>query len=287
MESAVKKQKFAAGVASPGVPSTMSSPWHAPRRRPDTINAHRKAVERVIACMRERFGEPLTLADMADVAYMSPFHFDHVFREITGIPPGMFLSALRLEKAKQLLLTTSLSVTDICFEVGYNSLGTFVTRFTQLVGASPRALRDAARDGACREANSRAGARQSTKPERVSGPCVYGEVRAANDSTGMVFVGMFEKPIPQGRPIAGMLLASPGLYWLAIPASGRYSVFAAAQRKHTRIWDSLASGNSTLSVGCGDLEVDVQSSADFRVDISLRPLATTDPPLLIALPLLM
>src|SRR6266849_7733545 len=91
------------------------------------------AVERVILAMRDHLNEPLTLQDMADIAYLSRNHFHRVFHRIIGIPPGEFLTALRLDAAKRLLLTTSMRVTDICFEVGYSSLGSFTTSFTELV----------------------------------------------------------------------------------------------------------------------------------------------------------
>jgi AraC family transcriptional regulator len=99
-----------------------------------TAAVHGFAVERVLATMRERLDEDLTLHVMADVARLSPYHFTRVFRHVTGIPPCEFLTALRLQEAKRLLLTTGLSVTDVCFEVGYSSLGTFTTRFTHLIG---------------------------------------------------------------------------------------------------------------------------------------------------------
>ena len=103
---------------------------------------HRLAIERVIAVMRERVDHALPLHAMADIAHLSPYHFARVFRQVIGIAPGEFLGALRLERAKQLLLTTDLSVSEVCFEVGYNSLGTFTTRFTRLVGLSPGRMRD-------------------------------------------------------------------------------------------------------------------------------------------------
>src|SRR5204863_6766090 len=84
--------------------------------------------------------------DLASVAYLSPSHFQRVFHRLIGIPPGEFLSALRLQAARRLLLTTSLSVTDICFEVGYNSIGSFTSRFTHLVGLPPRLLRQRAHE---------------------------------------------------------------------------------------------------------------------------------------------
>lgn len=84
-----------------------------------------KAVRRVIETMREHLGDELTIDDMARTAMFSKFHFSRVFRQVTGISPGRFLSALRLQEAKRLLLSTSLSVADISIQVGYSSVGTF------------------------------------------------------------------------------------------------------------------------------------------------------------------
>ncbi len=78
---------------------------------------------------------------MSRVAYLSTFHFNRVFHQITGLPPAKFISAMRLDEAKRLLLNTNQSITDICFEVGYNSLSTFTRRFTQRVGLGPREFR--------------------------------------------------------------------------------------------------------------------------------------------------
>ena len=103
--------------------------------------SHLEAVERVIAAMRERVDITLPLYAMAEIAHLSPYHFARTFRQVTGIPPGEFLGNLRLQRAKELLLTTDLSASEVCFEVGYASLGTFTTRFTQLVGVSPERMR--------------------------------------------------------------------------------------------------------------------------------------------------
>src|SRR4051812_16414952 len=92
-------------------------------------DALRRAVERAIQHMNENLSEPLTIDDLADVAMFSKFHFSRIFRNITGIPPGRFLSAVRLQEAKRLLLSTSLTVADISSQVGYSSIGTFSTRF--------------------------------------------------------------------------------------------------------------------------------------------------------------
>jgi len=105
--------------------------------REDTVASHRRAVERVITSARERLCEPISLHDMSRVAYLSAFHFNRVFHQFTGLPPAKFISAMRLDEAKRLLLNTNLSITDICFEVGYNSLSHFSKAFTEVVGCSP------------------------------------------------------------------------------------------------------------------------------------------------------
>src|ERR1019366_7771815 len=99
-----------------------------------TRELHQVAVERAIQTMHERLCDPLSLDDMADIACLSPYYFSRVFHQIVGVPPCEFLATLRINRAKHLLLTTSLSVTAICFEVGYVSRGSFTTRFTQQVG---------------------------------------------------------------------------------------------------------------------------------------------------------
>src|SRR5436190_1112635 len=106
--------------------------------------AHTQAVERAIQAMHTHLHEVLTLEDLASVACLSPSHFHRIFRRLIGIPPGEFLSALRLQAARRLLVTTRLSVTEICFAVGYTSTGSFTTHFTHLVGLSPRLLRQRA-----------------------------------------------------------------------------------------------------------------------------------------------
>ncbi len=112
-----------------------------PDLSPGVDASHRATVERVVAEMRERVDETLSLRAMAEIAHLSLYHFARTFRRVTGIPPGEFLGALRLQRAKELLLTTDLSASEVCFEVGYKSLGTFTSRFTQLVGVSPGRMR--------------------------------------------------------------------------------------------------------------------------------------------------
>src|SRR2546421_10686882 len=101
----------------------------------------RRAVERAIETMQQNLGERLTIDDMARSAMFSKFHFSRVFQRVTGVSPGRFLSAMRLEEAKRLLVSTSFTVSDISHRVGYNSVGTFSARFRTSVGVSPSMYR--------------------------------------------------------------------------------------------------------------------------------------------------
>src|SRR6266498_4177172 len=87
--------------------------------------------------MRTNLGEQLTVDDLARAAMFSKFHFTRIFQRVTGVSPGRFLSALRLQRAKYLLLSTSLNVADISLRVGYSSVGTFSSRFSRRVRLSP------------------------------------------------------------------------------------------------------------------------------------------------------
>jgi AraC family transcriptional regulator len=106
---------------------------------------HARNIGRVIQTMLQRLDVTMSNGEMADIACLSPCHFNRVFHQLTGIPPIRFHYALRLQRAKHLLISTDLSITNICFEIGYNSLGSFVSRFNELVGLPPSSYRRFAR----------------------------------------------------------------------------------------------------------------------------------------------
>ena len=119
------------------------------------------AVERAIATMWDRYHESLSLDHIADTAVLSKFYFSRLFRSVTGTSPGRFLTAIRLYRAKHLLLATSLNVTDIAYHVGFSSLGTFTTRFTWSVGVPPTRFRELSHCGIPPIPISTAGSRSS------------------------------------------------------------------------------------------------------------------------------
>jgi AraC-like DNA-binding protein len=90
------------------------------------------------------YAQPLDVEALARDAHMSPGHFSRQFRLAYGESPYSYLMTRRIERAMALLRRGGLSVTEVCFEVGCSSLGTFSTRFTELVGVSPSVYRDEA-----------------------------------------------------------------------------------------------------------------------------------------------
>lgn len=88
------------------------------------------------------FAQPLNVEDLAQGVHMSAGHLSREFRRIYGEPPYSYLMTRRIERAMTLLRRGDLSVTEICFAVGFSSLGTFSSRFSELVGVSPSAYRD-------------------------------------------------------------------------------------------------------------------------------------------------
>lgn len=261
---------------------------HGSPCREDTLVAHRRAVERVITTARERLCEPISLREMSRVAYLSEFHFNRVFHQITGLPPAKFISAMRLDEAKRLLLNTELSITDICFEVGYNSLSTFTRRFTQRVGLGPREFRYLAERTTPASVESLFMHYAELTGRATPYPAVEGFVEPAKSGGGPIFVGLFHAHIPQSRPVGGALLTAPGDFRIGPVPDGIYHLLAAALPHLKDTLGYLLPDSANLSVGAYNGPVIVhQGKTVGRFKISLRPMALTDPPLLVSLPFLL
>jgi AraC-like DNA-binding protein len=114
--------------------------------------------------MDREYARPLDVETLARTALMSSGHFSRSFRAAYGETPYSYLMTRRIERAMTLLRRGDLSVTDVCFEVGCSSLGTFSTRFTELVGESPSAYR--ARDHSWTESLPACLVRAATRPVR-------------------------------------------------------------------------------------------------------------------------
>ncbi|WP_216216969.1 helix-turn-helix transcriptional regulator [Amycolatopsis aidingensis] len=235
-----------------------------------------EAVERAIAAMWARYHEPLSLADIADTAIYSKFYFSRGFRTLTGTSPGRFLTAVRLTKAKQLLLETSLSVTDISHMVGYHSLGTFTRRFTRSVGVSPARYRALSHEGQLALSATATAAREN----RPAAVCGWVEV-PAGEVPVRVYVGAFKDPIAQGIPIACDIRDGSGPYQLdAVPESPYYIRVAvvAVRDLDPRPWE-----RRPLFVGAAE-PVAVPANRTVELNIETRPIRPLDLPILLALP---
>src|SRR5262249_12400347 len=141
-------------------------------------------------------------------------------RDSTGLSPGRFLSALRLQAAKQLLVSTSLSIADISNQVGYSSVGTFSSRFKSTVGVAPSVYR----------AGGGVRARVPDARRKTTGhshTLIQGEITLPDTDTSTdtpVFVGLFPDVIPQGSPVRCAVLPGPGIYLLEDVPPGAWHV---------------------------------------------------------------
>ena len=117
------------------------------QRDADAVRLRDLALLRTVRDRIDRdHAEPLDVEALARGAHMSAGHLSRQFRAAYGESPYQYLMTRRIERAMTLLRRGDLSVTDVCFAVGFSSLGTFSTRFSELVGVSPSVYRQEAAD---------------------------------------------------------------------------------------------------------------------------------------------
>jgi AraC-like DNA-binding protein len=140
--------------------------------------------------MDRSYAEPLDVRAVAAVAYVSEAHFIRTFRAVFGETPHRYLQRRRVERSMFLLRETDRSVTDICFDVGFTSLGTFSRMFREIVGETPSHYRlghgPIVAPNCVQMAN--------TRPRVAAGSA--GPVRAATQSSS------FGEAMPAGRSLA-------------------------------------------------------------------------------------
>lgn len=263
-------------------------------RRKSTADFHLHAIRDAITLMHEQFAEPLTLQDMADAAQISPFHFNRVFHRNTGLPPTIFLSSIRLQQAKYLLMTTKDTVTSICFDVGYRSLGTFTSRFAALVGLPPSHYRQLLDEDRVylRPADIwdsiLAFARQQENMVMPRSPgVVSGTVSIKGPCQGPILIGLFTSPLPQGMPVSCTILTSPGHFTMPPVVDGQYYLFAAVLDRSQSFLNTIiygfdlhgSTGHHPLIISNGKVK--------SHIDVTIAPATWLHPPILTALPWLL
>jgi len=244
-----------------------------------------QAVERAVAMMRRSYREPLTLSAIASEASFSAFHFIRIFRQVTGVSPRRFLTAIRLDAAKHMLMTSRRSVTDICLAVGYSSLGTFTRRFAQSTGLSPTGLRHYAARGGQLEVAGRVAAMTARGGGPGSAVTVTGHIGPERSEEELLFAGLFPSPLPEGRPVACTVARAGGTFELGHAPTGTHWLLAVSFAPTFVGPMCLLPELHRPRVAASPVVIAARPGpAQVRVDLVLREPREIDPPILTALP---
>jgi AraC-like DNA-binding protein len=178
----------------------------------------------------------LQVADLADHAGYSPFHFSRMFSAQLGIGPGQYLIALRVARAKELLLAGEDPVIDVACEVGFDSVSSFSRRFRSTVGIAPGQLRRLADTVAERPPRPFALLRPHPVGVRAHLVLPEGADRRGDPS---IWVGWYPHPAPIGLPASGLLVS--GVRHVELPlCEGAPFLLAFAVPAHADPLDMLA-----------------------------------------------
>ncbi|MCY1158080.1 MAG: AraC family transcriptional regulator [Citricoccus sp.] len=256
---------------------------------------HEAAARRAVSFITERAAEPITVADMADAAGYSPFHFTRLFADRVRVTPNRFLAGVRFHRAKQLLLAGDDPVVDICHEVGFSSPGTFTRRFREEVGVAPSALRQLADDLSVSTPAPFTlypdGVSEADLAEGLPVPAtgllgtVEGTVHLPAGLGGgpgldaLVWIGFYPTPSPTGLPVTGVLRLGEGSFRLPLLASAPW-LLATAVPATAEPRDHLASPRPAVGIHPRPL------SGTTTVRLTLAPAAPWQFPVLSALPAL-
>lgn len=248
---------------------------------------HYQEIDEVIAYIHSNLEGPLSLELLADFAGYSPYHFARIFKRRTGLPPHYYVSSYRLHKAKELLLHTDFCIRDIALDIGQQSLGTFTTRFTSKVGVTPAKYRHGAKE-VTESLRSLKKLRQweTDIPALDSARRITGTIYTETPFYGVILVGLFARPIPEGLPLYGTLLDSPGTFDFTDVKAGTYYLMATAISWNTQAADIMLPDQTLRARASIPIHVDYHHITEPQY-LTLHKPKIDDPPILISLPLLM
>jgi len=232
--------------------------------------------------MRTQADQPLTLQQMSRIAFISRHHFIRIFRGLVGTPPMRYQWVMRLAYAKRLLVETEMSVIDVCFEAGYNSLGTFTRRFTSLVGIPPHHFRMAARSFD-RKRLSELISRLDRDVAAMPPAPIAGEIHAPAGFDGFVFLGLFPAGNVHALPRACCALTGPGKFQFGPVADGSYALKAAAIPRFGPTLDYFVYDQALRAAARGPLLVRGGGLISGSTSLELRHPKLTDLPILAGL----
>ncbi|MBG0566088.1 helix-turn-helix domain-containing protein [Actinoplanes aureus] len=255
-----------------------------------TADMWSQAVLRSIGTMREHLGDELSLRTLAQSAWLSPFHFHRIFHRLTDSTPARFLAAWRIAEAKRRLAYSDDSVTDICMQIGYASLGTFTSQFTRVVGVPPgrfRRLVGSYADVPFHEILERL----EDAMEQPGPATVTVSVSGGPDDGTPAAVGLFDSTIPQRRPAGCAVVRTPGTAGLGVRTPGVFQPLAMCFERSVTVREAVAVTDLDrcyVAAAPNPIQVPERAAtAPVTVELTLRRRNPTDPPILLALPLLM
>ncbi len=202
-----------------------------------------RALIEVVALARS--GDPaLRVADLADQVGYSPFHFSRLFTARVGIGPGQYLTAVRIDRAKRLLLEGSAPVIDVATAIGFDSLSSFTRRFGAAVGVTPARLRQLADTVADHSPSPFRLTGEDPRSVEVTPELPTDLVRHGDPS---VWIGWYPHPAPIGLPRAGVLARSRELVTLPLCAGAPW-LLGFAVPAQAGVLDQLAPTDPVVAV---------------------------------------
>jgi AraC family transcriptional regulator len=269
------------GMASPGVDELDRSAQPGPTLQPAVLQA--------IQAMHKRYFDAITLTDLAAEVFVSPFHFSRIFAKATGVTPGRYLTAVRLFQAKRLLLTTSLTVSDVVCSVGYSSVGTFTSRFTRAVGMTPTQYREpevsellvalAPNFRRLPSLQLIRSAGRGCASLRSGDGVINGRIELPRGAPNAnVLIGVFGDPVPQCGPVAftGRMNTGPTDIEIHDVPDGDWFVLAIAEH-------APGTPAAAFSVSMLRNPVPVRAGRPVYVPLTMRAPQPIDPPIAITL----
>ena len=243
-------------------------------------------IDDVITYIQAHLNEPLQLSDLAQLAAYSPYHFSRIFKQKTGLSPLYYVSSLKLQRAKELLLHTDLTIRDIGMEIGQQSLGTFTTRFSEKVGITPSQFRKSPMQVNMYLQSLKNHVNLAPPITESQHDRVHGILEAEKPFHGVILVGLFTKPIPEGLPRYGTVLSSLGHFHFTNVRPGTYFLMATAVSFEMTTKEILVPQQTLRAKIDHPINV-VPRTVISQQRLILRSPRLDDPPILISLPLLM
>ncbi|MGO5014670.1 helix-turn-helix transcriptional regulator [Niallia sp. Sow4_A1] len=241
---------------------------------PNVMNKYQyDIVLKSIEYMKNNYSDDtLTLDSIANSVNLSKFHFNRVFKKITGIPPRKYLMSIRLYKSKQLLHESNLRLTDICFDVGYNSLSTFTSKFKSEVGISPSTYKEKTSILDFKE----------LQHKKVNGGEITGRIIAPPNFVGTIFIGLFNEFIPSGEPIACSIQNRDGDFLIDGFPNGEFYLFVAGANKKDGLRFPIDTDNLYRCMHLEKISVK-DNSINLTYPLKLREKNIADPPIILSL----